>query len=254
METVKEYWEGAIPVSFIPEKWSYDQKRKFKYELQDYMHEVFKFQEFSGKKVLEIGCGSGVDAVEFAKAGALVTAIDITDSAIELTKSLAKEAGVEVRVIQAPADKILYKDNSFDCVYSFGVLHHIPEVDNVLREAHRLLKPRGIIMAMLYHRDSILWAYSILKRWSDNHQELRGLNDNNIVATSYYSERNEGCPYVKAYTKSEAKELFERYFKGVEVSVHYNVIDTPQQRKVKLDINDKYELGWHLIVKGVKNT
>jgi len=252
METVKEYWEKAIPVSFIPEKWSYEQKRKFKYELQDYMHEAFKFQEFSGKKVLEIGCGSGIDAVEFAKAGALVTAIDITDNAVRLAKSLASEAGVKVRVTQASADKIPHKDNSFDCVYSFGVLHHILEIDNVLKEVRRLLKPRGIVMAMLYHRDSILWAYSILKRWTDNHQGLQGLNDNDIVATSYYSERNEGCPYVKAYTKQEAKELFERYFEDVGVSVHYNVIDTPQQRKVKLDISDKYELGWHLVVKGVK--
>lgn len=250
METVKEYWGKAIPVSFIPEKWSYERKRKFKYGLQDYMHEAFKFQEFSGKKVLEIGCGSGIDAVEFAKAGALVTATDITNNAIELTKSLAKEAGVKIRVIQATADKMPFKDNSFDCIYSFGVLHHIPEVNSVLKEAHRLLKPRGVIMAMLYHRDSILWAYSILKRWTDNHQKPQELND--IVATSYYSERNEGCPYVKAYTKSEARELFERYFEDVEVGVHYNVIDTPQQRKVKLDISDKYELGWHLIVKGVK--
>ncbi len=250
METIKRYWEKSIPVSFISEKWSYAQKRKFKYELQDYMHEAFKFQEFSGKKVLEIGCGSGIDAVEFARNGAIVTAIDITDNAVALTRELAKEAGVSITVVKQDKNGIPYKDNVFDCIYSFGVLHHIPDVDSVLKEAHRVLKPGGVIMAMLYHRDSILWAYSILKRWADNHQKPRELND--IVATSYYSERNEGCPYVKAYTKSEARELFEQYFEDVEVSVHYNVIDTPQQRKIKLDISDKYELGWNLIVKGMK--
>lgn len=247
METIKEYWEKAIPVSFIPEKWNYEQKRNFKYKLQDYMHKVFMFQEFSGKKVLEVGCGSGIDAVEFAKAGAFVTATDITDTAIKLTKSLANEAGVKIRVVQAPADKIPYKDNSFDCVYSFGILHHILEVDNALEEAYRLLKPSGTIMAMLYHKDSILWAYSILKRA----REARpGMTD--LEATSFYSERNEGCPYVKAYTKQEAIDLFSRYFTDVQVSVHYNVIDLPHKRKIKLGISDKYELGWHLIVKGVK--
>lgn len=250
METVKEYWEKAIPVSFIPEKWSYERKHKFKYGLQDYMHGAFKFQEFSGKKVLEIGCGSGIDAVEFAKAGALVTATDITNNAIELTKSLANEAGVKIRVTQAPADKIPYKKNSFDCVYSYGVLHHIPGVNNALKEAHRLLKPGGIIMAMLYHRDSLLYAYSIIHLHKYD-VTLPLMNDSKLV--SRYSERIEDCPYTKAYTKSEAKELFEQYFKDVKVSVHYNVIDTPQQRKVKLGISDEYELGWHLVIKGVKD-
>ncbi|MBA7498656.1 Ubiquinone biosynthesis O-methyltransferase, mitochondrial [subsurface metagenome] len=249
METVKEYWEKATPMSFSLEKWSYEQKRNFRYELQDYMHKAFRFQEFNGKKVLEIGCGSGIDAIEFAKAGALVTATDITDSAVELTKSLANEAGVEVRVIKVPADKMPYRDNSFDCVYSYGVLHHILDVDSVLKEAHRLLKPNGVIMAMLYHRDSLLYAYSIIHLHKYD-VTLPLINDSKLV--SRYSERIEDCPYTKAYTKIEAKELFEQYFKDIKVSVHYNVIDTPQQRKVKLGISDKYELGWHLIIKGVK--
>lgn len=252
METVKEYWEKAIPMSFGPEKWSYEQKRKFRYKLQDYMHKAFKFQEFSGKKVLEVGCGSGIDAIEFARAGALVTATDITDNAIELTKSLANEAGVKVKVIKAPADKVPSKDNSFDCVYSYGVLHHIYWVDDALKEMYRVLKPKGTIMAMLYHRDSLLYAYSILYWHGLRADEPIAMPHWRDDLLSRYSERIEGCPYTKVYTKSEAKELFERFFKDIEVSVYYNVIDTPQQRKVKLGISDKYELGWHLVVKGIK--
>jgi len=67
-----------------------------------------------------------------------------------------------------------------------------------------------------------------------------------------YSERILDCPYTKAYTKQEAIDLFSKYFKDVKISVHYNVIDLPEQRKVKLGISDEYELGWHLVVKAVK--
>lgn len=247
MEAIKRYWEEATPMSFSPEKWDYETKRKFRYELQDYMHSVFEFDKWAGKKVLEIGCGSGIDAVEFARNGAIVTAIDITDNAVALTGELAKEAGVSIAVVKQDKKNLPYKDNVFDCVYSYGVLHHIPDVDSVLEDMHRLLKPGGVIMAMLYHKDSILWAYSILKRAWD-----RDLFASAKEATAMYSERILDCPYTKAYTKREALDLFAPWFRHIEVSVHYNVVDLPQQRKVKLGIGDEYELGWHLVVKAVK--
>lgn len=247
MEARKRYWEKATPMSFSPEKWDYETKRKFRYELQDYMQEAFQFDKWRGKSVLEIGCGSGIDAVEFARHGADVVAIDITDNAVALTKELAKEAHQDIVVIKAEIEQISTVEK-FDCIYSYGVLHHIPDVDSVLKEAHRLLKPSGVIMAMLYHKDSILWAYSILKRWVDDDEEYGDLD----AATAFYSERIEDCPYTKAYTKQEAIGLFSRYFTDVNVSAHYNVVDLLQQRKVKLGISDKYELGWHLVVKAVK--
>jgi len=247
VEAIKRYWEKATPMSFSPEKWDYETKRKFRYELQDYMHSVFEFDTWGGRTVLEMGCGSGIDAVEFARNGAAVVAIDITDNAVELTRELAREAGQDILVMKVLGDAIPLQNERFDCVYSYGVLHHIPDVDSVLKETYRLLKPGGVIMAMLYHRDSILWAYSILKR---AREAQPGMTD--LEATAFYSERNEGCPYTKAYTKQEATDLFSRYFTGVQVSVHYNVIDLPERRKVKLGISDQYELGWHLVVKAVK--
>lgn len=251
-QRIKDYWEKCTPMSFSSEKWSYQKKREFRYGLQDYMHESFRFDDWAGKEVLEIGCGSGVDTMEFARHGAIVTATDITDNAISLTRDLAVEAGLPVKVIQTSATRLPFPDASFDCVYSYGVLHHIPDVEVALGEISRVLRSGGTLLAMLYNRNSLLYAYSIIYRHGINGRLLLdGLcTEQDLV--SRYSERIEGCPYTRAYTKEEAQGLFSRWFVKVDVAVRYNVVDTDEQRKVKLILDDKYELGWHLVVRANK--
>jgi ubiquinone/menaquinone biosynthesis C-methylase UbiE len=251
-EKIKDYWEKSTPMSFGPEKWSYEKKRQFRYSLQDYMHDAFGFDEFSGKSMLEIGSGSGIDALEFARNGAKVTAIDFTDNAVTLTKELAQEAGLSVDISRGDARKLNFADDSFDCVYSYGVLHHIPDVNRALSEIRRVLKPGGRLMAMVYNKDSLLYAYSIIYLHGIKERMLLdgGCSEDDLVAR--YSERNEGCPYTRAYTKEEAKEEFGRFFEDVEVGVHYPVIDMPEKRKIKVTIQAENELGWHIVVKGFK--
>jgi ubiquinone/menaquinone biosynthesis C-methylase UbiE len=153
-------------------------------------------------------------------------------------------------VMQSDAKALPFKDDTFDCVYSFGVLHHFPEIESALAEIHRVLKPGGQVMVMLYHQDSLLYAYSIIYWRGIKEGLLKTLTPEQLV--SRYSERNEGCPYTRVYTKQEARALFSKWFSHIAVEVHYNVIDLEEQRKVKVDVPDKYELGWHLVVKAVK--
>ncbi len=251
-QIIKDYWEKCTPMSFVTERWSYEQKRKFRYDLQDYMHEAFGFEDWSGKEVLEIGCGSGVDSLEFARHGASVTATDITDNAVNLTTEMARETGLPVKVVQASAVDLPFPDASFDCIYSYGVLHHIPDVEKALREIGRVLRDGGTFLAMLYNRNSLLYAYSIIYR----HGIVDRLLLDGVCAeqelVARYSERIEGCPYTRVYTKEEAKELLLRWFDKVDVAVRYNVVDTDKQRKVKLVLNDKWEMGWHLVVRATK--
>jgi ubiquinone/menaquinone biosynthesis C-methylase UbiE len=247
---IKDYWEESTPMSFLDKNLSYEEKRRFRYSLQDYMHEVFRFSDFRDKLVLDLGCGAGIDSAEFARNGATVISVDITENATTLTKNLMLEAGLPYCVIQADALYLPFRSSVFDCVYCFGVLHHIPEIEKALAEIRRVLKTGGQVMAMLYNRDSLLYAYSIVY--------LRGIKEGLLgkftldEILSKYSERRYGNPYTRAYTKIEAKELFEKFFKDVHIEVRYNVIDLPDERKVKVGLPDKYELGWHLIIKAIK--
>jgi ubiquinone/menaquinone biosynthesis C-methylase UbiE len=175
---------------------------------------------------------------------------DLTRASAELTRDLLNGIGLRSAVIQSSALSLPIRDNVFDCVYSFGVLHHFPGIEAALAEIHRVLKPGGQVMVMLYHMDSLLYAYSIIYWRGIKEGLLRTLTPEELV--SCYSERNEGCPYTRAFTKDEATNLFSSQFKQVTTEVHYSVVDLPEQRKVKIDVPDKYELGWHLVVRAVK--
>ncbi len=244
------YWERSTPMSFVPERLDYEQKREFRYSLQDYMHKAFHFDDFKDKMVLEVGCGAGIDSAEFASNGAHIVSTDLTRTSTELTRDLFKGIGLPSVVIQSNATSLPFRENTFDCVYSFGVLHHFPGIEFALAEIHRVLKPGGQLMVMLYHRDSLLYAYSIVFWRGIREGLLKTMTPDELL--SCYSERNEGCPYTRAYTKQEAVDLFSSKFTQVTGEVYYNVIDLPEQRKVKVDVSDKYELGWHLVVKAVK--
>lgn len=240
-----EYWEGAIPWRFAGEKRSYEERRQLRYALQDYMKESVGFERFRNKRVLEIGSGSGIDSAEFARNGAEVVSLDFTANGTQGTRNLLAEASLVPGAIRAGAQRIPFKQGSFDGVYSFGVLHHIPDVDPVVADIARVLKPGGELVCMLYNKRSLLYAYSILFAHRDE-----GFTEEQLVAR--YSERILGCPYTKAYTKEDAITLFRPYFDPIDISVHYNVIDVPDQRKIKLGIPDRYELGWHLLVRATR--
>jgi SAM-dependent methyltransferase len=214
-----------------------------RYELQDYMHQIIGFENYRHKLVLEVGSGGGIDSAEFAKNGAEVISLDFTSEGTRSTRDTLREAGATPNVVRASAEKLPFKSGCFDCVYSFGVLHHIPEIKTVINEIARTLKISGDLICMLYNRESLLYAYSILFLH-------RGEAADENALLCRYSERNLGCPYTRAYTKEEGCELLYENFDSVEAKVFFDVIDTPRTRKVKIRIPPNYDLGWHIILNG----
>jgi len=242
-----DYWNNRTPYTWG----NYQSMRKLRYELQDYMFDSFEFDKFKGKKVLEIGCGSGIDSAEFAKNGAEVYAVDMSDKAVNHTKKVFEGLKLKGKISKADATNLPFENDFFDLVYVYGVLHHIPVVEKAMDEIHRVLKHDGKCFAMLYHKDSLLYYYSILYLGGVVLKGFnKGLTEKDILAR--YSEGKVGNPYSRVYSVDEAKRLFYTSgFNDIIVDIEYPVIDTTTERKVKIP-NIPKKLGWHLIVKGSK--
>jgi len=249
---IREFWSKAVPMTFEDKPRTYEEKRRFRYELQDYMHEAFRFNSFAGKKVLEIGVGAGIDTAEFLRNGAEIVGVDFSPLATRSAKLLLKEANLEGHILLTDARYLPFRDSQFDVVYSFGVIHHIPNISEVLQQVRRVLRPGGLFTGMVYNRDSLLYSYSILY--------LRGVKEgliaqgmSEIEIASKFSERFTGNMYTKAYTKDEIGNLLQRFFSRVRVDTYYNVIDTVDKRKVKFQVETgQNDLGWHLVFRAVK--
>lgn len=116
--------------------------------------EIIDFEQVKGKRVLEIGCGAGAHAMLFAQAGADLTAIDLTEQAVDLTRHRFEIFGLAGDIRQGDAEKLEFDTGSFDLVWSWGVIHHSGDMQRAIDEIYRVLKPGGLAQVMVYHRNS----------------------------------------------------------------------------------------------------
>jgi SAM-dependent methyltransferase len=128
---------------------------RHRYELYPFLPEFVDFNRWAGKHVLEVGCGQGADLSQFALAGAIAHGCDLTAKHCEISRSFVSRVGGSAAVAQADARALPYASNSFDLVYSFGVLLLMEDLDSAVAEIHRVLKPGGSVIAMFYNRDSL---------------------------------------------------------------------------------------------------
>ncbi len=198
----------------------FDAVARDRYKQQPWMHDYFDYERFAGQHVLEIGIGQGTDMMQFAKEGAICHGVDITQNHLKLTALNATLRGYEVDLHEVDATRLPFADNTIDCVYSFGVLHHIPEIDKVVSEIYRVLKPEGRLMIALYYRWSafhLLWkllANGIRNGW------LFTKGYSGLLAT--IESGADGVtvkPYVRLFSKNEVKKMM-RGFTHEDLSIH----------------------------------
>jgi SAM-dependent methyltransferase len=194
--------------------------RTARYGLEPYIPAFADFGAGRGRDVLEIGVGLGCDHVEWAKAAPRrLAGIDLTDRAVDLTREHLALLGLRSELRRADAEALPFADESFDIVYSWGVLHHSPDTAKAVGEAHRVLRPGGVAKVMIYQRHSIvgwmLWLrYALLAG-----RPGRTLDD--VLAEHLES------PGTKGYNAAEARALFAS-FESVEVRVQLNHADLLQ--------------------------
>jgi ubiquinone/menaquinone biosynthesis C-methylase UbiE len=177
IDAIQRYWNDRIhdlemtdePVGTLA---FFDDLDEYRFDKLRYLPELVDFGGFTGETLLEVGCGIGTDLVRFARGGALVTGVDLSKTAIDLAAKnfeLHGLAPVELRV--ANAEALPYPDATFDHVYGHGVIQYTVDPAKLVRECHRVLKPGGTAIFMVYNRISWLNALSKVMKVALEHED-----------------------------------------------------------------------------------
>jgi SAM-dependent methyltransferase len=180
---------------------------------------LFPYDTYQGKKVLEVGCGMGAMTMNWARAGARMTAVDLTSTAIEQTRRRLEIFGLKAEVTQADGRELPFEEAQFDYVYSWGVLHHSPDLDRSIAELMRVVKPCGGFGVMLYHRHSFLYEYMVRFVEGFLHYEDRFVDPLTLASRYGDGAREEGNPHTWPITKAEARDLFEKFSSDLAIDV-----------------------------------
>jgi ubiquinone/menaquinone biosynthesis C-methylase UbiE len=244
VKSVKDFWETHVNNEYYTEEEraseAYlseieDRRYRWHYHLGD----VFAQLQGSQGRLLEVGCGIGVDSIQLARCGFDVTGVDLTESAIEVARESARRRGVRIDFRVGNAEGLDFPDASFDAVYSFGVLHHTPNIERAVAEVHRVMKPGARAYVMLYHR----WSLVNLV-----HRTLR---------LPYESPRNrkDHCPVVYTFSRRTAGRLFAQ-FSDVSVTAAYpftygfGSVGTRSPLWLRRSLGRV--IGWHLMITAVR--
>jgi SAM-dependent methyltransferase len=188
-----------------------------RYALEPYLSEFARFEDARGRDVLEIGVGMGADHLRWRQSSPrTLTGVDLTPRALNFTRARLLLENQQPRLLQGDAERLPFTDDSFDLVYSWGVLHHTPDTPHAIREVHRVLRPGGRSRIMIYHRRSIVGAMLWLRYAVMTRRFRRTLDD-------VYAEHLES-PGTKAYSIDAARRLFDG-FSYVAVRVQLSFAD-----------------------------
>jgi ubiquinone/menaquinone biosynthesis C-methylase UbiE len=193
----------------------FDEVERNRYqEYAPWMPEVMGFGEFKGKRLLEVGCGMGTDLLQFARGGALCTGVDLTPRSVEISSLHFGLYAMQADFVLADGEQLPFADESFDVVYSNGVLHHTPDTVRAVGELRRVLKPGGLARVMLYHRHSLYyWTEIVLHRGLLRGHFLRGHSPEEIMSRYVEYSEHDARPLVKVYSRRQARKLFEPFSK-----------------------------------------
>ena len=242
------------------------------------------FASARGLKVLEIGCGLGTDGAQFAEAGADYTGVDLTEAAVELARRRFELFDLAGTFKTADAENLSVPDESFDLVYSHGVLHHTPDTGKAIQEIHRVLRPGGRAVVMLYHRGSYNYRVNIsllrragaqLLKWEtgiklvnritgepleslrEHARLLKTERESYLKPDQFLSQNTDGAgnPLARVYSRKEGYELFKDFSEVTLKTYFLNkrwlpVIGNLLPRSLESRLASRW--GWHLWIYATK--
>jgi SAM-dependent methyltransferase len=187
---------GASPES----REFFDRTEVERYRREPFIARFARFDQWRGKRVLEVGCGTGADLSMFARSGAETWAVDLTSASAGIAFNRLAYHGVQPRIMVGDSELLPFPDGVFDLVYSWGVIHHSPNTPAAARELMRVTRGGGQVVAMIYNRRSLVALQAYLMYGLLRGKPFAPIRD--IIAANLES------PGTKAYTVDEARELF----------------------------------------------
>lgn len=182
----------------------YDEVEEERYRRQPYLFSFAQFTRYHGKRVLEAGTGLGIDFSQWVRAGALAYGTDLTEEAVSSVRRLLELRGLKAEEVRtANAEALPYPDNFFDLVYSWGVIHHTPDMEKAVSEILRVITPGGHGKVMIYNRYSMVGFYIWIR-----HALLKGRPWKTL---DWGFRRFIQNPGTQAYRPSEMKKMLEKY-------------------------------------------
>ena len=285
-ERVRAYWNDKPCDSELSDRerlsrdYFLDIERQ-RYELQPHILDILSRIDWGEKRVLEIGTGVGTDARQIIGKGGSYNGINVDRGSTDATVAALRAFSLPGIGTQGDATSLDFADNTFDVVYSFGVLHHIPEAAKAVAEIHRVLKPGGELLVMLYNRTSINYvveimflrklglrilsvpgAIALLRRMGfpskklERHKQLRR-QQKRMTDEEWLSRNTDGPdnPYSRVYSAAEAAELLGA-FQIIDNKVdffdhrHWGVLGRVLPRNLRRALGRLW--GWHRIVHAKK--
>ena len=222
----------------------FDEVEARKYFVEPHIPRFAQFERWAGKRVLEIGCGIGTDAVNFARHGADYTGIELSEVSLALTRKRFETFGLRGTFYHANAEQLAssVQRPGFDLVYSFGVIHHTPDQRSVIEQARGVIRDDGELRIMLYARNS--WKAVMIDAGFDQ------------------PEAQSGCPIAETYTRGMVEQLLQGWFRvssieqahifpyQVEKYLRYEYEVEPWFAAMPANMFAAIErrLGWHYLI------
>jgi SAM-dependent methyltransferase len=195
---------------------------EYRFDKLRYLPRLVDFSGFSGKNLLEIGCGAGIDLVRFAAGGAKCTGVDLSRTAIDLAKMNFKNRSLNADLRVMNGESLEYPDGAFDVVYAHGVLQYTADSRAMVEEARRVLKPGGKFIAMVYNRNGWLNVMSRRFHIPLEHEDAPVLNKYSIgefrrmLSGSRNQDRSRPFPVKSSCRKASRRSPSIRFRQGVQ--------------------------------------
>lgn len=248
-EAIRAYWNAHIHDLDIARhpvgtRAFFDELAAYRFEKLAYLPQVVDFSAYAGNQLLEVGCGVGIDLMRFAEHGALVTGIDLADVSIELAQANFALHGCRGTLRVMDGERLQFDDRQFDVVYAHGVLQYTGHIERMLGEIHRVLKPGGEAILMVYNRFSWLNALSKLFGVKLEHEDAPVLRKYSIRAF-----RNLLRGFSQVTVVPERFPVKTRLHRGAK-AVIYNLVFVSSFRLLPRAL--VRPLGWHLMARAIK--